>query len=183
VSAITNALGGLVKDFSGAGYNAGQVGDYYSQAAGNLVNATGSPAATTFGNEEAAALKPQFKQQDQTLADKEAAMGITQSGAAKADFSDLQNGQSATLAGAIAPLYQSAIGEYGNIEGQGAGAQAGAYNSSLQQFYQMLQQYTSPNGQNPPNAQIPTSSPADSNPYAGIPTPSGAAYDYGSGMG
>jgi hypothetical protein len=179
MSAITNALGGLVSGLSGADYNAGKVGGYYNDAAGKLVDSTGSPAAQTFGAEEQAALKPQFKAQDQALSAKEAAMGITNSGAGKADFSNLQGAQSATLAGTEAPLYSQALGEYGNIEGQGAGAQAGAYNQSLATFYNMLSQYTGGQG----NVAQPAPVPSDANPYSGIPTSSASSNPYGTDGG
>lgn len=143
---IANLLGGLVKDVSGAGYNANQAGGYYQGAYGpaedKLVNSTGSPAATTFGNLQQAALQPRFNQQNQNLAAREAAMGITHSGAANNDFSQLAADQSSTLAGALAPLYSQALGQYGNLLSGGAagqaGAQTGAYNQSLSDFYGAL---------------------------------------------
>lgn len=139
MSFITNTLGGLIGDLSGATYDANNTGSYYQNAMNQLVNSTGSPAAQQFGAEESASLKPLFNQQDQNLAAKEAAMGITNSGAAKNDFSNLTAQQSATLAGAVAPLYQSAIGSYGSLAGEGAGAQSSAYQHALDQFYNSLQ--------------------------------------------
>ena len=115
---------------------ASNVQGYYSGAANNLVNAYGSPAATTFGNEETAALQPQFTLQDQQLAASNAAQGITNSGSAKYNNSNLAGQQSAVLAGSIAPLYQQALGEYGNIESAGAGAEAGAYDQQQQNVAQ-----------------------------------------------
>ena len=145
---IANALGGIIKGISGAGYNADQAGQYYQGAYGNaenkLINSTGSPAATTFGNLQNAALQPMFNAQDENLAAKEAAMGITNSGAAASDFGNLQSNQSATLAGAMAPLYSQALGQYGNLVSGGAagqaGAQTGAYNQSISDFYNALGQ-------------------------------------------
>ena len=137
--AVGNILHGIVDTLSGASASANQAGGYYQDAMGRLISATGSPAAQTFGREEAAALQPQFNQQDQGLAAKEAAMGITNSGAAKADFSNLKADQSATLAGSIAPLYQSAIGQYGNIDAAMPGAQQAAYQDAVNNFYNSVQ--------------------------------------------
>ncbi len=134
MSFITNALNGLIGDLSGSNYNANQVGNYYSNAMGDLVGATGSPAAQQFGQEQSAALQPLFAQQNANLAAKEAAMGTTNSGAAKNDYGNLSADQAATLARAIAPLYRTALGQYGAIAGQGAGAQAHQYGQSLQDF-------------------------------------------------
>lgn len=127
---------------------ANSAGGYYGTALNNIVNSTGtgSPAATTFGNEEMAALQPKFNQQDQQLGAKEAAMGIGSSGAGKADFSQLGADQSATLAGLIAPLYSQSLGAYNQgqlgqagaqsgIAGQGAGAANNAYGQALNNFY------------------------------------------------
>lgn len=131
---VSNALGGLMGWLSGADYNSNKVGDFYNQALAKLLNATGSPAAQQFGAEEKASLQPMFDQQDKALAAKEAAMGITNSGAAKADYSDLTGNQSRTLAGAVAPLYQEALGSYGSLVGAMPGAQAGAYQQALTNF-------------------------------------------------
>jgi hypothetical protein len=136
-------LSQIVGFLSGANQNANQAGSYYSGAYGNaenqLVNSTGSPAAKTFGNLQQAALQPMFNQQTQSLADKEAAMGITHSGAANSDFSQLAAGQSGVLSGALAPLYSQALGQYGNLLSGGAagqaGAQTGAYGQSINDFY------------------------------------------------
>ena len=139
MSFVSNALGGLMGILSGADYNSNKVGDFYNQALGKLLDSTGSPAAQQFGAEEMASLQPMFNKQNQALAAKEAAMGITNSGAAKADFGDLGAQQSATLAGAVAPLYQSAIGQYGNIVGAEPGAQANAYQTALNNFQQAIE--------------------------------------------
>ncbi len=136
-------LSQIVGFLSGANQNANQAGSYYSGAYGNaenqLVNSTGSPAATTFGNLQQAALQPRFNQQNQNLAAREAAMGITNSGAANSDFSQLAADQSGVLSGALAPLYQQALGQYGNLLSGGAagqaGAQTGAYGQSINDFY------------------------------------------------
>ncbi len=108
----------------------------------SIVNSTGSPAAEQFGKQMQASDQAMFKQQNQNLAAKESAMGITSSGAAKADFTDLAAQQSGVLAGQVAPLYLDALNQYGNIAGQGAAAESGGYNSAhqaaLDQFYKSL---------------------------------------------
>jgi hypothetical protein len=158
------ALGQAVDFLSGASTSANKAnnystnaansaGQYYQSALGNLVNSTGagSPAAQTFGAQEQAALQPMFQQQQQQLAGREAAMGIGSSGAGRNDFSQLGADQSATLAGAIAPLYSQALGQYGQgvlnqageqsqIAGQGAGAAQNAYGNAINQFYGAAEQ-------------------------------------------
>lgn len=141
MSFVKKALHGVIDFLSGASQNANDVGNYYNDALGRLLSSTGSPAAKQFGQEEQASLQPMFDQQDQALAAKEAAMGITNSGAAKADFSNLKGDQARALAGAVAPLYQSAIGAYGNIDAAMPGAQAGAYQSALNNFYNAVQTF------------------------------------------
>lgn len=188
---VSNTLGGLMGILSGADYAANNTGNYYNEALAKLLNSTGSPAAKQFAAEQQAALQPEFKQQDQGLAAKEAAMGITNSGAAKADFSNLGASQAATLAGVTAPLYQSAIGQYGNIVGAEPGAQSGAYSDAMNRFYSALEtaatgmpsmpQQSSQNPYTPSYGVVPGSSvtpgavtvsggpydqPADYNPYA-----------------
>lgn len=136
---VENTLGGIIDTLSGANHSASKVGNYYNDAMSKLLNSTGSPAAQEFGAEEKASLQPMFDQQNQALAAKEAAMGITNSGAAKADYSNLQADQSRALAGAVAPLYSSAIGSYGNIAGAMPGAQSGAYQNAIDNFYNSVQ--------------------------------------------
>lgn len=128
----------IVGWLSGAPGAANNAGGYYNTAMNNVVNSTGtgSPLATTFGNQEAAALQPRFDQQNQALAAKEAAMGITSSGAAKADYTQLGADQAATLAGSIAPLYSNAENQYGAINAAMPGAQNNAYQNAIQNFYQ-----------------------------------------------
>ena len=128
-------MSGLISGLAGAGGAANRTGGYYQNAMNNEVNATGSPAAQQFAAQEQASLQPQFNTQDQTLAAKEAAMGITNSGAAKADYGNLAAGQAATLAGVEAPLYSQALGQYGQINAAMPGAQNNAYQQAIQNFY------------------------------------------------
>jgi hypothetical protein len=123
-------------------------GGYYNDALNKLVSSTGSgsPAAATFGAEQKAALQPMFDQQNQQLAARNAAQGIGSSGSGAYNNEQLQADQSATLAGAIAPLYSTALGQYGQIAGQQAGTQSGlvgqgagaanqSYGQAIQDFY------------------------------------------------
>ena len=123
-------------------------GGYYGTALNNLVNSTGSgsPAAATFGAEQQAALQPKFDQQNQQLTASNAAQGIGSSGSGLYNNGQLAADQSATLAGAIAPLYSTALQQYGQgnlnqaaqqsgLVGQGAGAANQAYGQSIQDFY------------------------------------------------
>ena len=179
---IGNLLGGLVGDLSGAGYqqnqaetqynnardtsNLGynaaidQAGNFYKNAEGQIIDATGSPSAATFGALEEAALRPMFKQQNQNLFGQLAANGITASGAGSADAADLASGQSATLAANVAPLYAAAqqaydqlvsggaaaqtglagqeAGANSTLAGQGAGAGVSAYDQAIQNFYSAI---------------------------------------------
>lgn len=137
-----NSIIGWLSGATGSGNQAkDQVNDAYQNAMKNVVSATGtgSPAATTFGDQETAALQPRFAQQQQQLAAKEAAMGITNSGAAKSDFTQLGADQSATLAGSIAPLYSAALGSYDSLNaaqpGQASSAYNNAYQNAVQNFY------------------------------------------------
>lgn len=79
-----------------------------------------------------------FAQQDSDLTAQESSEGILNSGAGRAGLNTLAGQQSDTLAGAVAPLYSEALGEYGQISGQEAGAQTGAYDQSLQDFYSAI---------------------------------------------
>jgi hypothetical protein len=135
---LSNILGGTEGLLSGATYDANNTGNYYQQALNKLISSTGSgsPAAQTFSNEEVAALKPLFKTQNQNMADQDASLGITESGAAKKGYSDLASNQSAALAGNIAPLYSQALGAYGNIAAAEPGAQSGVYQNATDQFNQ-----------------------------------------------
>ncbi len=127
---------------------ADQSGNYYGDAMNKLVTSTGSgsPAAATFGAQEKAALQPVFDQQNQQLSARNAAQGIGSSGSGNYNNQQLAADQSATLANAIAPLYSTALGQYGQIAGQGAGTQSnlvgsgaqagsGAYGQAIQDIY------------------------------------------------
>lgn len=130
---------GIIASLSGAPGAATTAGNYYQNAANQIVSSTGSPAAQDFIGEQNAALQPQFQTQDQALKAQLAAQGITGSGAAKQGFGNLINNQQSTIAGVDAPLYSQALGQYGSIIGQEPGAQNSAYQNAIQQFYQAIQ--------------------------------------------
>jgi len=67
-------------------------------------------------------------------------LGITNSGAAKADFSNLAGAQSAAEASGVAPLYSEALSQYGGIISQEPSAQNQSYQQAIQNFYQALQE-------------------------------------------
>lgn len=104
----------------------------------NVVNATGSPAAATFNRLQMAALRPEFADQNEELSAGLAAQGITNSGAARYTGGQVGVGQSAALAQAAAPLYQSALNQYGAINEQAPSSDEAAYNAAIQQFYEAL---------------------------------------------
>lgn len=106
---------------------AGQVGDAYNTAEQQLINATGSPAATQFAGLEQAGLQPGFTQQQGALQAALAASGLTGSGAAANQDVQLAGQQSSALANAIAPLYSNAESQYGSLVGAGAGALSNVY--------------------------------------------------------
>jgi len=133
-------VSGLVAGLAGAGGAADQAGSYYTDALNKLVNQYGSPAADTFSKEFISSLQPGFKQQQQGLIGQENALGIANSGAAKANLSSLYGNQSASEAQGVAPLYQEALGQYGSLLSQEPGAQNTAYANAIQNFYQALQQ-------------------------------------------
>lgn len=162
-------MSGLIAGLAGAGGAASNTGGYYQNAMNNLVNAYGSPAAQTFGSEETAALQPQFKIQDQNLADRLSSMGILNSGSGRNDFSQLTADQSGTLAGAIAPLYQQALGEYGSIDAAMPAAQENAYQNAINSFYNGIGSIGSFFGGGGPNLQT---APAP-DPYTPTATPAG----------
>ena len=144
---------------------ANTVGGYYSNAENNLVNSAGSPAAQQFIQLQNQALQPQFQQQQASLPGQLAAAGLTGSGAANNAVATLNGQQSGVLAGADAPLYQTALSQYGSLLGTGAGAQSGAYQSTnsqdLNSFYQALSAAAGAYGASSGGA------PAAANPYAG----------------
>ena len=144
------AFSNLLAWLSGANGAAGQAGSYYDTAYNQAVGTGSGSLASTFGGEEKAALQPAFQAQDQQLAGKEASMGITNSGAAKADFGNLASNQSSTIAGALAPFYQQAESIGGNILAQKPGAQNQAYNQANQQFMQAASDAAAAAGGIPP---------------------------------
>lgn len=129
-------LGSMGGGASGPSQDANTVGGYYQSALNQVPQITADEI-----NTEKAGLQPLFNQQTQGLAAKEAAMGITGSGAAHADFSDLGGQQAAALSQAIAPLYSQRLGIQGNILGQMPGAQSGAYQQGNQDYYNAMQGY------------------------------------------
>ncbi len=131
-------MSGIISAISGAPQEASAVGGYYQPALNTEWNPNGSPAAQQYIGQTEAGLQPGFTQEDNTLAAKEAAMVITNSGAAKADFSDLGGQQSAALAQATAPFYSQALGDYASTAGAQAGAEGGAYQGAISNFYGLL---------------------------------------------
>jgi len=115
---------------------AGQVGQYFQNAGNQILGSVTGPVGQSFLADQNAALQPQFAQNAQQLAAKEAAMGITNSGAAKADFSNLGAQQASVLAGADAPLYAQALGAFDTNATSGAGAQGNAYMTGVNQVDQ-----------------------------------------------
>jgi hypothetical protein len=132
-------MSNLISGLAGAGGAASTAGGYYQNAANQIVNQYGSPAASTFANEYKASMDPLFQQQDQGLKAQEAALGITNSGAGKQGFTDLTGQQSAALASGVAPLYSQALGQYGSIIGEMPGAQNTAYQNAISNFYTGVQ--------------------------------------------
>lgn len=143
-----------------AAYAAGlpQVNQQYTNAEGQLLNATGSPAASDFINLQNEALQPQFKQQQAALPGNLAALGLSGSGAAGNAEATLSGDQSAALAGADAPLYSSALSAYANLLGsgaaaganyigQGTGAQANLYGNQAGAFANLAGQGAGAQGQ------------------------------------
>lgn len=161
-------MSGLIAGLAGAGGAANTAGGYYQNAMNNEVNAYGSPAAKIFGREQDAALLPQFNTQNQQMIDRINALGLGGSGAGTHDLQDVTGQQSATLAGAIAPLYQQALSAYSNINSQMPGAQMNAYQNAINNFYAGLSDAGSLAAGLPPSAQ------PSSDPYA---TGTDAGYD------
>lgn len=167
-SLIGGMAGGGASGGSGAMPQAGDIGGFYQNALKQVPQIT----ADEIGSEKAA-LQPLFDQQTQGLSAKEAAMGITNSGAAKADFSDLGGQQAAALASAISPLYQQRMGIQGSILGAMPGAQTGAYGNALQQYYnsqQGLGSFLGGLGKSPLSGLFGGGG-GGGNPYATIPDP------------
>ena len=68
----------------GAGGAANAAGGYQNAAIQNLINATGSPAAQTFGRLQLAAERPAFQSSNDALSAQQAAMGLGGSGEGRA---------------------------------------------------------------------------------------------------
>lgn len=132
-------MSGIIASLAGAPQQASAYGSYYQNAANEISNQYGSPAAQMFSKEQAAALRPQFANQQALLTSGLAAQGIAPSGAGRAAFGQLGADQAATLAGATAPLYQQALGQYGNIIGAMPGSQVQGYQGAINDFYQAVQ--------------------------------------------
>ena len=146
-------MSGIIPGLAGAGGAANTAGGYYTNAANDIVNATGSPAAATFGQLQNAQLRPQFQSAINQVGAQAAAQGITGSGSDRANLGNVTAQNAATLAGAEAPLYSQALGQYGSIIGQEPGAQNQAYQNAISQFYTGLQDAGSMIGGMPPSAQ------------------------------
>lgn len=131
-------MSGLIAGLAGAGGAANTAGQYYQNAAGQIVDATGSPAAQTFGRLQLAAERPAFQSSNDALSAQLAAQGLGGSGAGRALGGNLAATQSGQEAGALAPLYSQALGQYGNIIGQEPGAQVSAYQNAIDNFYQAI---------------------------------------------
>lgn len=174
-------MSGLIAGLAGAPGAASNAGSYYQNAMQNEINATGSPAAQQFGAMEQQALQPRFNQQDQLLADKEASMGITNSGAAKSDYGALGADQAATLAGAISPLYGQAMGTYGQIDANMPGAQNSAYQNAISNFYTGISDLGSLAAGVPPGASSgnPYASATPYDPYAASSLSGASSFGYG----
>jgi hypothetical protein len=129
----------LVSALAGAPQAGAQAGTYYQNAINQATGLGSGSLGKTIVSEQNAALQPQFKTQDQQPGASLAAQGITNSGAAKASYGDLASKQSGVIAGADAPVFQTAEGIAGNILGQQPGAQQTAYSNAVQQFLSALQ--------------------------------------------
>lgn len=132
-------MGGLIGWLAGAPQQASNAQSYYQNAANQMVNAYGSPAAQTFSREYMGAMQPQFQQLNQQTLDTEAATGLGGSGAGRAMMGDTTANEAASLAQGVAPMYQQALGQYGNIMEAMPGAQEQAYQGAISDFYNMLQ--------------------------------------------
>lgn len=169
---IAGAGLGLLGSMGGSqapGQDASTVGGYYQSALNQVPQVTAQDIAL-----EKQSLQPQFDQQDASLAAKEASMGISNSGAARADFGDLAGAQAGALAGAISPLYQQQLGIQGGILGAQPGAQSGAYANGQQNYYNAMQGYGGLLGSLSNNRTQP-----NSNPYSNAAQDAGAAVTSG----
>lgn len=128
-------MSGIISGLAGAGGAANTAGGYYTNAANQIASEYGSPAAQMFSKEYISSLQPGFEDQQRGLLGTLSALGITNSGAGKADLSNLYGQEAAGEAAGIAPMYQQALGQYGNIISQEPGAQNNAYQNAIQNFY------------------------------------------------
>ena len=126
----------IIPFLAGAPGAASQADSYYQQAINQAQGLGSGSLGKTIVSEQNAALQPQFRTQDQQLGASLASQGITNSGAAKAAYGNLAGNQSGVIAGADAPVFQTAEGVAGNLIGQVPGAETSAYQAAIQQFMQ-----------------------------------------------
>lgn len=132
-------MSGIIASLAGAPQAASTAGGFYSGAANQVANEYGSPAANMFSQMEMAKLQPDFQSMINQAAGQAAAMGITGSGAGRANLGNVAAQNAGTLAGAVSPLYQQGLQDYAGIIGAMPGAQTQAYQNSIQDFYQAVQ--------------------------------------------
>ena len=131
-------MSGLIAGLAGAPQAASVTQGFYGQALNNDVNAAGSPAAADFAKLQAASLRPQFAAQDAQLGAQSAAQGLVGSGEGRALGGSVASNQASTLAGVTAPLYQQALGNYGQVNAEMPGAETQSYNDAISQFEQAV---------------------------------------------
>lgn len=131
-------MSGIIPGLAGAPQAASTAGGYYQNAAQEIANQYGSPAANMFSQMAMAKLQPDFQSQINQSAAQAAAMGITGSGAGRANLGNVTAQNAATLAGSVAPFYQQGMQDYAGVIGQMPGAQNNAYQDAIQQFYQAI---------------------------------------------
>lgn len=128
----------IIASIAGAPQAANSAGGYYQTAANDVYNTYGPNATQQFVRLQNEALRPQFNQQDEMLSAAQAAQGLGASGAGRANYGNLGAQQSATLAGADAPLFSQGLGAAAGVYGAMPGAQVSAYDQSIQDFYNTL---------------------------------------------
>lgn len=132
-------MSGIIGWLAGAPQAASTAGGYYQTAANQLATEYGSPAAQMFSKEYMGAMQPQMEQLNQQGLGQLAATGLGGSGAGRATMGDITAQEAGSLASGVAPMYQQALQQYGNIIGAMPGAQEGAYQGAVQDFYGALQ--------------------------------------------
>jgi hypothetical protein len=132
-------MSGLIGWLAGAPSAASTAGGYYQNAANELATEYGSPAAQMFSKEYMGAMQPQITQLNQQGLDQLAATGLGGSGAGRATMGDITAQEAGSLAQGVAPMYQTALSQYGNIIGAMPGAQESAYQGAIQDFYDAIQ--------------------------------------------